>query len=99
MNVQFGCAPINWTNDDLPTLGGELTYQQCLSEMALAGYKGSEGGCKYPKDFDVLKKALDLRRLQICNMWFSSFLPPLRMSAPIRNLKSTWILPMDLGHA
>lgn len=73
MNVQFGCAPINWTNDDLPSLGGELTYQQCLSEMALAGYKGSEGGCKYPTDFDTLKKALDLRGLQICNMWFSSF--------------------------
>lgn len=72
MKVQFGCAPINWTNDDLPSLGGELTYQQCLSEMALAGYNGSEGGCKYPKDFDVLKKALDLRGVQICNMWFSS---------------------------
>ena len=27
MKVQFGCAPINWTNDDLPSLGGELTYQ------------------------------------------------------------------------
>ena len=51
MKVQFGCAPINWTNDDLPSLGGELTYQQCLSEMALAGYKGSEGGCKYPQGF------------------------------------------------
>ncbi len=73
MKIQFGCAPINWTNDDLPTLGGELTYQQCLSEMALAGYKGSEGGCKYPKDFDTLKKALDIRGLVICNMWFSSF--------------------------
>ena len=73
MKVQFGCAPINWTNDDLPSLGGELTYQQCLSEMALAGYKGSEGGCKYPEDFETLKKALDLRGLVICNMWFSSF--------------------------
>lgn len=72
MKVQFGCAPINWTNDDLPSLGGELTYQQCLSEMALAGYKGSEGGCKYPKDYETLKKALDLRDLIICNMWFSS---------------------------
>ena len=70
MKVQFGCAPINWTNDDLPSLGGELTYQQCLSEMALAGYKGSEGGCKYPKDFDVLKKALDLAvcRSAICGL-------------------------------
>ena len=73
MNVQYGCAPINWSNDDLPSLGGELTYQQCLSEMALAGYTGSEGGWKYPKEFNVIKKALDLRGLVICNMWFSSF--------------------------
>ncbi|MDD2533550.1 MAG: myo-inosose-2 dehydratase [Eubacteriales bacterium] len=74
MSIQFGCAPINWTNDDLPELGGDLTYQQCLSEMALAGFVGSEGGNKYPKDIAVLKKALDLRGLVICNMWFSSFL-------------------------
>lgn len=73
MNIQYGCAPINWTNDDLPSLGGELTYQQCLSEMALAGFRGSEGGCKYPKDFDTLKKAIDIRGLKICNMWFSTF--------------------------
>lgn len=73
MKVQYGCAPINWSNDDLHELGGELTYQQCLSEMALAGYKGSEGGWKYPKDFNTIKKALDLRGLVICNMWFSSF--------------------------
>lgn len=73
MKVQYGCAPINWSNDDLPSLGGELTYQQCLSEMALAGYKGSEGGWKYPKEFDVIKKSLDLRGLVVCNMWFSSF--------------------------
>lgn len=72
--VKLGCAPINWTNDDLPSLGGDLTYQQCLSEMALADYKGSEIGTKYPKDRNVLKKALDLRGLQICNGWFSSFL-------------------------
>lgn len=73
MNIQYGCAPINWSNDDLHELGGELTYQQCLSEMALAGYQGSEGGWKYPKDYETMKKALDLRGLVICNMWFSSF--------------------------
>lgn len=73
MNIKYGCAPINWTNDDLPSLGGELTYQQCLSEMALAGYTGSEGGCKYPRDYETLKKAIDLRGITICNMWFSSF--------------------------
>lgn len=72
MNIKFGCAPINWSNDDLPSLGGELTYQQCLSEMALAGFTGSEGGIKYPKEFDIIKKAIDLRGITICNMWFST---------------------------
>jgi len=72
MNIKLGCAPINWSNDDLPSLGGELTYQQCLSEMALAGFTGSEGGIKYPKEFEVIKKAIDLRGITICNMWFST---------------------------
>ena len=42
--IQLACAPINWTNDDAPGLGGELTYQQCLSDMALAGFLGCEIG-------------------------------------------------------
>ncbi len=71
--IKLACAPINWTNDDAPELGGELSYQQCLSEMALAGYQGSEIGNKYPRDPEVLKKALTLRNLEICNQWFSCF--------------------------
>ena len=72
--VKLGIAPIAWTNDDLPDLGGENTFEQCVSEMALAGFTGSEVGNKYPKDTEVLKKALELRNLEICNQWFSSFL-------------------------
>lgn len=36
--VKLGIAPIAWTNDDLPDLGKENTFEQCVSEMALAGY-------------------------------------------------------------
>ena len=70
----MGIAPIAWTNDDLPDLGKENTFEQCVSEMALAGFTGSEIGNKYPKDPAVLKKALELRGMQICNAWFSTFL-------------------------
>ena len=73
-NVKLGIAPIAWTNDDLPELGGGNTFQQCVSEMALAGFTGSEVGNKYPKDPAVLKPALELRGIQICNAWFSTFL-------------------------
>ncbi|MBU0929199.1 MAG: myo-inosose-2 dehydratase [Spirochaetes bacterium] len=72
--VRLAIAPIGWTNDDLPELGGEIPFEQCVSEMALAGYEGSEVGNKYPKDTAVLNKALSLRGLTICNAWFSSFL-------------------------
>lgn len=72
--VKLGIAPIAWTNDDLPDLGGENTFEQCVSEMALAGFTGSEVGNKYPRDVEVLKKALSLRGVEICNAWFSTFL-------------------------
>ena len=70
--VRLAIAPIGWTNDDMPDLGGENTFEQCISEMALAGFSGSEIGNKYPKDPQVLKHYLDMRGLQICNAWFSS---------------------------
>ena len=72
--VKLGIAPIGWTNDDMPALGGENTFEQCISEMALAGFTGCEVGNKYPKDPVVLKEALDLRGMRIASKWFSSFL-------------------------
>ena len=72
--VKLGIAPIAWTNDDMPDLGAENTFQQCVSEMALAGFTGCEVGNKYPKDPTELHKYLDIRGMQICNAWFSTFL-------------------------
>jgi inosose dehydratase len=72
--VKLAISPIAWTNDDLPDLGKENTFEQCVSEMALAGFSGSEVGNKYPKDPAILKPMLDLRGISICNQWFSSFL-------------------------
>jgi len=72
--VHVGIAPIGWTNDDMPELGGEIPFEQCVSEMALAGYTGCELGGKFPKDTAILKRALDLRGLAVCNAWFSAYL-------------------------
>lgn len=72
--VRIGIAPIAWTNDDMPELGAENTFEQCISEMALAGFTGTEIGNKYPKDPSVLRKYLDLRGLQTASAWFSAFL-------------------------
>lgn len=89
--VSLGIAPIGWTNDDMPDLGKENTFEQTISEMALAGFKGSEVGSHYPTDPVALKKALDLRGLTICNQWFSSFL----ISRPYEETESAFIRQCD----
>jgi len=95
--VKLGIAPIGWTNDDMPELGGQNTFEQCISEMALAGFTGCEIGTKYPSDPDVLKKALDLRGLVICNQWYSTELIT-RPSAEIeKEFRSTLAFLRTLG--
>ena len=89
--VKLAIAPIGWTNDDMPDLGAENTFEQCISEMALAGFKGSEIGNKYPSDPDVLKKYLDIRGLQICNAWFSSYLTSKPYEETIEYNGSTYV--------
>ncbi len=83
--VKLGIAPIGWTNDDLPDLGKENTFEQCVSEMALAGFTGSEIGNKYPQDVDILKHKLDVRGMTICNAWFSSLFTSEPYDVTIKN--------------
>lgn len=73
-DIKLGICPIGWTNDDMWDLGDENTFQQCISEMRLAGFTGCEIGHKYPSDVKELKEALDLRGMTVASKWFSSFL-------------------------
>jgi len=93
--VRLAIAPIGWTNDDLPELGGQIPFEQCVSEMALAGFEGSEVGNKYPKDPAVLNRALALRGLTVCNAWFSSFLT----TRPYAEVEAAFIQHRDFLHA
>lgn len=86
--VFLGIAPIGWTNDDMPELGAENTFQQCVSEMALAGFSGTEIGNKYPADAAVLKHMLDVRGLRIASRWFSSFLITKPIEENIQSFKA-----------
>lgn len=72
-NIKLGIAPIAWTNDDLPELGGHIPLEQCLDEMADAQFEGCELGNKFPREPDVLKAHLDPRGLQLASGWFSTF--------------------------
>ena len=33
--VKLGIAPIAWTNDDMPDLGSENTFEQCVSDCSV----------------------------------------------------------------
>jgi inosose dehydratase len=94
-SIKLAIAPIGWTNDDLPELGGNIPFEQCVSEMALAGFTGSEVGNKYPKDPSILNNALKLRGLTICNAWFSSFLT----TKPYEEVEADFIKHRDFLYA
>jgi inosose dehydratase len=71
MTVRLGVAPIGWTNDDLPELGGDIPLERCLREARAAGYAGVEKGGKFPADPAVLGPMLDGHGLRLVSGWFS----------------------------
>ncbi len=93
--VKLGIAPIGWCNDDMPELGGENTFKQIVSEMALAGFTGCEIGNKYPSDPKELKEQLDLRGMRIASRWFSSFL----LTKPYEEVEAEFVRELDFLHA
>ncbi|MEO8675650.1 MAG: myo-inosose-2 dehydratase, partial [Casimicrobiaceae bacterium] len=45
--ARIGINPITWTNDDLPSLGGETPLETALAEGKAIGYEGFELGNKF----------------------------------------------------
>lgn len=75
----------------MPELGAENTFQQIVSEMALAGFTGCEIGNKFPSDPQALKKALDLRGMRVASRWFSSFL----LTQPYAQVEAEFYAQLD----
>lgn len=93
--IELGIAPIGWTNDDLPELGGHITFEQCISEMALAGYKGCEVGNKFPRNPEELQVYLAPRNLRVAAAWFSSYVT----TKPFEETAQAFIEHRDFLHA
>jgi inosose dehydratase len=72
--IRLGIAPIGWTNDDLPELGGDIPLERCLREARQAGYSGVEKGGKFPMDPAALKPILAEHELALVSGWFSGLL-------------------------
>ena len=72
MSVKLGIAPIAWSNDDMPELGGDTPLEQCLSEASEAGFSGIESGGKFPKKSEELIPLLQKHNLKLCSGWYSA---------------------------
>jgi len=70
MKAKLGIAPIAWSNDDLPELGGETTLETCLTEAKLAGFSGVETGGKFPKKSKELGPILKKFKLNLASGWY-----------------------------
>lgn len=71
MQAKLGIAPIAWSNDDLPELGGDTPLETCLREASDAGFIGVETGGKFPKTAAELGPKLEAHRLRLCSGWYS----------------------------
>jgi len=70
-DVRIGINPISWSNDDLPSLGGEISLDTALSEGRAIGYEGFELGNKFPRESKALARVLGAHGLSLVSGWYS----------------------------
>ncbi len=69
--MKIGINPISWSNDDLPSLGGETPLDTALSEGRAIGYQGFELGNKFPRETNALRRVLGAHGLELVSGWYS----------------------------
>jgi inosose dehydratase len=70
-SIKIGINPISWSNDDLPSLGGETPLEVALTEGKAIGYQGFELGNKFPRQSAALRKVLSQHGLELVSGWYS----------------------------
>jgi inosose dehydratase len=71
LHVRIGINPISWSNDDLPSLGGEIPLETALAEGRAIGYEGFELGNKFPRESKALADVLGRFGLALVSGWYS----------------------------
>jgi inosose dehydratase len=71
LDVRIGINPISWSNDDLPSLGGEIPLEVALAEGKAIGYEGFELGNKFPREPKALAAVLAAHDLALVSGWYS----------------------------
>jgi inosose dehydratase len=71
--IRLGITPTCWTNDDFPGLGEEIPFEQCVEEIAQAGFEGCSVGHTFPQDPVELQAALARHNLRVSESWGSTY--------------------------
>ena len=88
MSVKLGIAPIAWSNDDMPELGGETSLETCLSEAKQAGFTGVESGGKFPKTSKELIPILNKFDIKLCSGWYGANLLKRSVKEEMENIRN-----------
>ncbi len=88
MSVKLGIAPIAWSNDDMPELGGDTSLETCLSEAREAGFTGIESGGKFPKTSKELLPILNKHNINLCSGWYGANLLKRSVKDEMENIRT-----------
>jgi inosose dehydratase len=97
LDVRIGINPISWSNDDLPSLGGETPLDVALSEGAAIGYRGFELGNKFPREPAALRGVLERHHLALVSGWYSGRLAQRSVDAEITEVGAHLRLLAECG--
>ena len=88
MFIKLGIAPIAWSNDDMPELGGDTPIETCLEEVKESGFTGIELGGKFPRNPGIVKFLLKKYNLQMPGGWYGALLKE-------RSIEEEWSAMQD----
>ena len=88
MKIKLGIAPIAWSNDDMPELGGDTPIEKCLEDASTSGFSGIELGGKFPRNPGITKYLLEKFNLKMPGGWYGAMLRE-------RSVKEEWIALQD----
>lgn len=70
-NLKLGISPLTWTNQSILELGDHISYDECITQAAEAGFNGLELGRKFPADASTVLSTLSEKGLVPVTAWYS----------------------------
>jgi inosose dehydratase len=73
-DIRLGISPLSWTNQSILELGEHISYEECVTQAAIAGFTGVELGRKFPDNPSAILSTLADVGMVPVSSWYSGFL-------------------------